>query len=78
MRARQSNEPVSFDCLGNAPTRQQIVYCFILAGDYEPQGGYGKIQFAIAEAGSLHTTPADTLTRSSGGAEKGKKVPKKK
>jgi hypothetical protein len=36
-----------FRLLGNAPTYEQIVYCFILVGDREPQGGYGEIQFAV-------------------------------
>ena len=42
-----SRRVVRFDWLGNAPTREQIVYCFILAGEREPQGSHGEIQFAV-------------------------------
>jgi hypothetical protein len=66
-----SRRVVRFDWLGNAPTREQIVYCFILAGEREPQGSHGEIQFAVTKAGSLRRTPTDTLTRSSGSAGRG-------
>ena len=44
-----SRRVVRFDWLGNAPTREQIVYCFILAGEREPQGSHGEIQFAVVD-----------------------------
>ena len=45
--ARQPNNLVSFGWLGNAPTYEQIVYCFILTGEREPQGRHGEIQSAV-------------------------------
>ena len=45
--ARQPNNPVSFGWLGNAPTREQVVHCFILTGEREPHGRHGEIQSAV-------------------------------